>query len=379
MLVDFTPSIEERYLARIIAHAPLDADGYPEGTNEETLFNAAVFNGVTAIAHHQGTQHPQRERIPTSLIERLAHQSRGLAAIEMIQRQTVQQTLTYLAQAGLQFLITKGAALAYELYPQSHLRERCDVDILLPDRTQADQAATVLHSLGFTAGTGVEGDLYNYEKTYIKTLPVGGSLALDLHWRAFNNNIYRDSLRFDRLITQARPIPALGTAARTLSLSDALLYAAIHRLGHAAEGSANRLIWLYDIALLCRAMQTDDWQQLLRNAQDTGTAHACLDAIEAAVQAFSDPSPPAELGQLQQIASRERVSKQFLAGPVSKTLGDIRALPTWNLRLRLIGQHLFPAATYMRRKYPESQKTPLLWLYARRIFNGLLRTHGRRS
>ena len=47
-------------------------------------------------------------------------------------------------------LLLKGAALAYTLYPEPHLRERCDTDLLLPSREDAERAGRVLQTLSYT-------------------------------------------------------------------------------------------------------------------------------------------------------------------------------------------------------------------------------------
>jgi hypothetical protein len=49
---------------------------------------------------------------------------------------------------------------------------------------------------------------------------------------------------------------------------------------------------------------------------------------------------------------------------------DLRALPTWADRWRLMREHAFPPVEYMRGVYAPSSRTPLVWLYTRRMLVG---------
>jgi hypothetical protein len=49
---------------------------------------------------------------------------------------------------------------------------------------------------------------------------------------------------------------------------------------------------------------------------------------------------------------------------------DLRSLATWGERSRLMRQHLFPSARYMRQVYAPASQAPLPWLYARRVWHG---------
>ncbi len=75
----------------------------------------------------------------------------------------LREVLAALAGAGLPVLLLKGAALAYTLYPEPHLRERCDTDLLLPSRDEAERAWRVLQTLGYQRPNAVSGDLIVHE------------------------------------------------------------------------------------------------------------------------------------------------------------------------------------------------------------------------
>ena len=67
----------------------------------------------------------------------------------MVRAAELRAVLEALARQGLPVLLLKGAALAYTLYPEPHLRNRCDADLLLPSRDEAECAGRVLQTLGY--------------------------------------------------------------------------------------------------------------------------------------------------------------------------------------------------------------------------------------
>ena len=49
---------------------------------------------------------------------------------------------------------------------------------------------------------------------------------------------------------------------------------------------------------------------------------------------------------------------------------DLAALPTWGSRARLVRQHAFPSASYMRGTYAPGSRLPLMVLYVIRALRG---------
>lgn len=377
-LAPFSPDATDRYLAAIIAHQPLleappGAASDADSTAVEALFEQAAGQGIGALLHQRLQQHPQRDAIGRALQDRLTHWAQTCAARELLQRKALLQALAALQQAGLDYLVTKGTGLAYSLYDPPYVRERCDTDLLFADADSARRAGQALEALGYRPGQGVEGDLYNYEKSYVLGLPLGEGSVLDLHWQAFNNNVYGPLLPWTGLRSGARSLPALDQGVHTLGLPDALIYAAVHRLCHAAEGNANRLIWLYDIALIAAQLDHAGWHTLGYRATRWQVAHACLDALRATAQLFPCPVPAGTLAELTESAAAERVPHGFFRGELGSLLAELRVLPSWVARVRLLGQHLFPAPAYMRAKYHSHTTLGLPWLYIKRLGQGLAR------
>jgi hypothetical protein len=85
------------------------------------------------------------------------------------------------------------------------------------------------------------------------------------------------------------------------------------------------------------------------------------DQILAALSAAGPPEPSA---------------RYLDPGRLRFLVRDIRSLPNICDRLRLVREHLFPPAEYMRKKYPVSGRVWLSVLYLRRAVQGIWRLHG---
>jgi len=117
--------------------------------DEAALLDVARAEGVLALCHHQLRRAPAWTQYPETLREALTRHARQAVAVELIRAAELRDVLAALAQAGLPVLLLKGAALAYTLYPEPHLRNRCDTDLLLPDRDAVEQAWRVFQTLGY--------------------------------------------------------------------------------------------------------------------------------------------------------------------------------------------------------------------------------------
>ncbi len=312
------------------------------------------------------------QALPLPLQERIKRQQRSAIATDMLHEAELSEVLQALAAHHLSPLLLKGADLAHSLYPAPHLRPRCDSDLLFAARADAERAWGVLQGLGFRRPLSVASEHFSHQFSCHRNTS-GGGFTLDIHWRISNKPLFAQALGFAELAPEARPIPALGPHARGLAPVHALLFAAMHRIGHAAEGSANRWIWLYDIHLLAAGLDAPGWTRLAQLAKRKGLSGILLDGLQAAADHFETAIPLAIRQQLERQARGERFGAADFASPLRVQWADFRALPGLHARWGFIREHLRPDPAYMRKKYPQSQ-APLAWLYLRRAFGGVLKT-----
>jgi hypothetical protein len=75
-------------------------------------------------------------------------------------------------------------------------------------------------------------------------------------------------------------------------------------------------------------------------------------------------------------AARGEAAEAYLAGhlrALDVLLSDVKALPGWRARGRLLLEHLLPSAAYMHARYGASSRALLPILYARRVIFGARR------
>lgn len=195
----------------------------------------------------------------TGLLGAAADGTPGLAAhvrqgVERARRRVLRDHLRALGElavvgahldaAQVPWMLVKGPALAAVAYPQPHLREYADLDVLVTEQTLHD----VLQLLG-TAGFAVDGP----SLAHLRTLGAGeirlrspAGLPVDLHWDLVNDPGVRAAFAVPpaaEVLGRARPVDLPGTSLLTLDPVDTLLHVAVH----ACTSGGWRLLWLRDV------------------------------------------------------------------------------------------------------------------------------------
>ena len=291
------------------------------------------------------------------------------AAVEPLRADDQREVLSALAEHEV--IVTKGTALAYDLYPAPELRPRGDVDLLV-SRERAEAAIAAFRALGFTAQL-TSGDEHGVRQmTLSRTDAHGVRHDYDLHWDVANTPLFASALRFESLATI--PLPRLGPHARGLADVDALLYACIHRVAHHHDNE--RLIWLVDIALLRDRMSEDEHRRFWRQAAEARVVGACRRSIELADEWLSRaPAHRAEAFLSVEELTREEASQAFLDRDMTYggvMLANLRAL-SWRARARRLWQLAFPPAAFVRQSFGTHHRLLLPWLYVRRGARGVAR------
>lgn len=333
----------------------------------------ALGDGVLALCHHQLNIDPIWQRVNKDTQQRLIHYTSQQAAVELLEAQEIAAVLEDFHQAGLHPLLMKGTPLAYTLYPKPYLRSRCDTDFLFKDRAQADQAGTILIQRGYRTANAVDGQLVTHERAYMKDNQTGTKHTLDIHWKLSNTQFFANAFDYDELSAEAIPVPQLSPYARTLHNRHALALACMHRMSHMKFNEQNRLIWLYDIHLLANQFDAAAWDKFLQEAQQKNLCAICLDGLQQTQQQLKTNLPERLLQQLHDHAQNETITPQSINKNWKYQWMDIRSLPTWQSRLRLLREHLFPSPAYMLKKYHSDNKFLLPYFYMKRVALGIIR------
>jgi hypothetical protein len=331
-----------------------------------TLADAAEIHGVLPLVADALLARP---RLPPALARVVRDAAQRAIVDDLVQESELTRVLAAMGEAGLDPVLMKGAQLAHSHYVRPDLRPRTDTDIFVA-KGDEDRAAAILRDLGYTPMAQAAGDLVTYQTSYALIRDEATRHVVDLHWRIANPQRFGTVLSYDDVARAAVPIAALGPHARGLAPVHALVLACVHPVAH--HENLHRLIWQHDIHLVASRLSDDDWTAFVRCTRESGVSGVCAWSLRRAVHDFGT-SVPGEVWQALGGADRDGRTAAYLEPGrrhVQSVWWDLRALHTWHERSRLVRQHLFPSADYMRQVYAPSSIAPLPWLYARRVWHG---------
>jgi putative nucleotidyltransferase-like protein len=288
--------------------------------------------------------------------------------IETARERELRQVLSALAVAGVRPVLLKGAALSRTHYPRPELRPRTDTDVMIPAPAR-DATAAALTAIGYQRVTEADGALTTGQFHLHKYDASGLFHALDVHCRISNVRAFADVLSYAELVRDARPLASLGPHAWGPSPVHALMIACVHRVAH--HGNTDSLLWLLDVSLLAHSLEPDEREYFSELAGARGVRTVCRDTLMLADAAFGriDAGCLASL----RTATAEPTAA-FLLGPMRQIdilKEDLRASPRLWQRLQIVGEHLFPKASFMYGRYRTRRKFTLPFLYAHRIVTGM--------
>lgn len=237
------------------------------------------------------------------------------------------------AEARLDILVLKGAALAETVYPRPSLRGFGDLDILVR-RADAARARTVLELLGYVLdplqwedlvrGRDCQTNFFNHTER--------GTVVVELHTALINNDLFLGQFRVDdaALWDRARPARLAGEEARALGPEDQILHLCLHLAGHSLAAPRS----LRDIAQVC-SVRTIDWTLFVRVARSAGAGAVCFAALFAAARLLGTPIPTAVLDALAPRAGRARLERMAEVR-AADSITDPAAARTERLRFPLL-------------------------------------------
>jgi hypothetical protein len=281
----------------------------------------------------------------------LGRQAHAAAALELIRGREVAAVLDALAAAGVRAILIKGVPLAYTLYVSPSARPHADTDLFVR-RDQVEVAKQIFARLGYEEPALTDGELIFCQFPVTKRDPFGVEHAFDVHWKISTQSVFADLLTYDELSGAAAPVPALGPHAFAAGPVHALLLACVHPVMH--HRNADRPIWIYDLHLLASQLSDAAFAAFADLAIGKRVAAICARQLAAACERFGTRVPARAMAALSSLPSDEEPSAVYLQ-PARRwrheMASNIRGLPRWTARFRLLREVLFPSARYMARAY----------------------------
>ncbi|QBD81742.1 hypothetical protein EPA93_39535 [Ktedonosporobacter rubrisoli] len=285
----------------------------------------------------------------------------------------MERVLKALVAADIPVMVLKGADIAATIYPRADLRYYDDVDLLVPPEKLAE-TTRILEKLGYAYHQEYRFESISKRRAaYVYVKPVtAGHVVFEVHTAPHANEL-QVSFDVEQIWKRARPISVGGVNVLGMGLEDLFIYLCWHYRAHAFE----RLIWLYDIAMLLLYGEAQlDWGLLYRLARRQGmlaTIYYVLQwcqqlfhmplSFETCVERYMPPAPITWLIQryvgrdtcavLNRTALRQRKILQHLLVDTVITLCQVEL------------HVLFPSSAHLGRLYMETSRLPLsfFWLY----------------
>jgi hypothetical protein len=313
---------------------------------------------------------------PTAIREVLAAKAREHAATELLRQRESAAVLTALAAEGVLPIVLKGTALAYSVYCSPASRPRVDTDLLIR-LADVPLVRQVTARIGYTAPLHCDGDLLFCQFPLKRTDEFGLAHTFDVHWRISTQSVFAEVMTFDEIAPAAHALPALGPYARTAGPVHALLLACIHPAMH--HRNVESLLWLYDVHLLASRLSAPEYEAFAALAVARRVSAICAHQLDRARRCFDTPVPASAMRRLAMSRGAE-ASAAYLRPDRAwgdELLANIRALPRWSDRLRLLREVTLPAPAYMLEAYgltPSRRGTAVLpLLYFHRLSSGCLK------
>ena len=344
--------------------------GWPASAASERLLERVDYHGIAGLLCDKAAALGQwPSRVMDAIRERALSQSMW----ELRHKLVIGQLLDRMCSAEVPALLLKGTAVAYDLYDIPGSRARGDTDLLV-GKDSIRLARAVLEECGFILDSEAQ-DLpegLRSQEVWLFTSEDGTEHSIDLHWQPLNTPALDRVLTFAEMAADRRSLQRLSDAAMAPSRPMLLFHACLHRglhdcspyfVGGRAYFGGNRLIWLYDIALLGRALSEDEWLGFVRVAMGKQMADICLQGLIAAADRLGPLFPPVVGDAL----NRAKSGTYFRSGQFGRAVLDTLAFRGVQRKWQYLWARSVPGPEFMRAKYPDMAARPLPLLYARRF------------
>jgi hypothetical protein len=242
-----------------------------------------------------------------------------------------------LNQANIPVIHMRGLSLAPFYQELIVYRPQSDIDLLFQPEDFL-RAKQTLGEIGFAPDE-------SYPNVFKR-----GSIQLDLHTEPLGIERIKSwshltPLRAKDFFEHAQPESLLGEQSLVVSPLIVLPYLSFHALKHSFE----RLIWLYDIALVAQSISKDDsWDQLLDYITQYKLERPCFYALSYVDKHLNSPVPSSLLSAIQPQMSfvERRIFKRFMQHENIPFLAErlfARMQPSLKHRLEFWRETIYPS------------------------------------
>ena len=264
-------------------------------------------------------------------------------------RQILAEVLATLSQAGVPFLLSRGAAVAETVLPQPWLRHCHDADLLVPQEHLSD-AAAVLAQAGLR-----EQPVRQAGRSFLHRR----GLPIRLHARLLPPPFEGPAI--GAIHGRASSLSVLGTTVRRPAADDLLLHITAHAVCSPSRLSAR---WVGDAHAVVVGRERPDWDRLRQTAAASGLSAPLAVTLGYLADAIGTPVPAATLAGLTADASvATRLDRNLLIHAArlggGSWLADLWRNSGGRSRLTFLRWTLAPDRAYIARVDAEPGLIPL--------------------
>lgn len=340
----------------------------PSSNSYDSAFTAEelIENGLAALALENTLFTNDCETLNT--IRKVDQQ---LKIIHELQFQQFKKLFKSLDEAKIPFVVLKGWALSYSVYPSPHQRPKTDIDIIISENYKSEIVA-IFTRLNYTNPRGWEPRAIIDQFTMRKPIAKGINASVDVHLKISDDKLIHQALSWEYIYSNTHTNKALSAKIPCKSLL--IMHASVHLLHHYSHGDFVKLIWLYDIHLIIKECSESDILKLVEMLSNTNLAKPVKRVIQDVLTILPSPKTQHILEQIDGIAGSPQFD--YLLDEPSLVRSYIRKLnQTEGLRLKLamLREIFFPPKEEIFRKYGKVSTPMLPYYYILRIVSGTVR------
>ncbi len=329
------------------------------------ISDAALQHGLGPLAYASLKARGRLHEPPAHVGESLRAAYRRTNVANWLAYQELSRLLADFEAQQIPAVLLKGGALATSLYADIGLRPFGDLDLMVP-RHKVDEAAAILVAQGYRLLPELPAFFQSLKaQTFVRDGP--RRAQVDLHWHFSDIPYYRQSIAIEwfwrhTLAAQAdgHTVPILTPEAQLLHLSEHL----------ALHNRVERLIWLYDLALLlARYGQQIQWDEVTEAARQFGLSQALHTTLARVNDRWGISVPAHASARLN--ALRPDRTERVLFALITAQHNDAQAIvnglsmPGVRAKLGFWLRYLWPSPTYMRERYGirDARLTPFYYVW----------------
>lgn len=355
----------QQNIATQLAHNRSVAEDFLITVEIETL----IENGIAQLVIEKVRQQPGTS-YKTQQLSRLKQFSKQLEIIHTLQHKEFTEVFHILKKHDIDFIVLKGWALSYTVYPSPHHRPKTDIDILIADNHK-QKIKHLLTQVGYANPRGWEPEAIIDQFSMRKMLVKGIYANIDIHLRLTNDKTLQPLFPWSKLLASSCYQEDLDS--RVVSKPYALVHAVVHLLHHACNDDFIKLIWIYDIYQLVETLSPVEEEELIAISSALGLSAVVSFCLKEQYQLFPSKKTEVIVSKLSKIQGNQKYN--YLMRKPSRLKVMIRNfLQTRGLmaKLKVLKETLFPPREEIYLKYGHDSKWPLLLLYLRRILTGFI-------